>query len=149
MAKYEQIEVMGSMDKRSVAQKTTVDGESSAKVVAQANPPCRHFITRKRSPVGNPFYDDRSLTHDEAGKKFDHLLWDEWHARQAMPVNAQKWFWARVDEYKAGKEIDLVCDCRIFNPERAGSMFSPSQEKTCHGDSLKAYIIFLADSLSQ
>ena len=77
---------------------------------------------------------------------FDKLLWDSWHACNAMEESARDWFASRVKEYKEGNYIDLICDCRRFrgNDAKAGITTS-NHPNDCHGYSLKRYIEFLAE----
>ena len=47
-------------------------------------------------------------------KIFDSLVWQSWHEDGNIPKAAKKWLEARVNEFKAGTDIDLVCNCRRF-----------------------------------
>ena len=105
----------------------------------------KFYINRKDSPVRNICED--FTTRGEAIKMFDKLLWDSWHACNAMEEPAREWFAARVKEYQEGNNIDLICDCRRFrgNDEESG-MPTSINPKDCHGYTLKKYIEFLLDN---
>ena len=81
---------------------------------------------------------------------FDKLLWDSWHACNAMEDQAREWFEARKKEYLKGTNIDLICDCRRFrgNDEDTGRRNS-NHPNDCHGYTLKKYIEFLSKESNQ
>ena len=78
---------------------------------------------------------------------FDSLLWDSWHACNAMEEPIREWFNSIVKEYLKGNNIDLICDCRRFrgNDKDIGLLAS-KHPHNCHGYTLKKYIEFLAQN---
>tara|TARA_B100000214_G_C23555508_1_gene440411 strand:+ start:83 stop:574 length:492 start_codon:yes stop_codon:yes gene_type:complete len=145
---WERIEVLGILDTRKVIENYVLekseDGHTKPKrYVKQLEKPAKKFyINKKDSPVRNICED--FTTREEAIKMFDKLLWDSWHACNAMDNDAKEWFAARVKDYKDGNNIDLICDCRRFrgNDEKIGIPTS-NHPLDCHGYSLKKYIEFL------
>tara|TARA_Y100001968_G_scaffold328938_1_gene377137 strand:+ start:701 stop:1192 length:492 start_codon:yes stop_codon:yes gene_type:complete len=148
--KWERIEVLGLLDTRnfleeSILEKSTDGHTKPNRYVKEIEKPAMKFyINRKDSPVRNICED--FTTREEAIKMFDKLLWDSWHACNAMEEPAKEWFASRVREYKEGNNIDLICDCRRFrgNDVKIGLPTS-NHPIDCHGYSLKKYIEFLAD----
>ncbi|WP_320663922.1 hypothetical protein [Prochlorococcus sp. MIT 1223] len=142
---WEQIEVLGLLDVRKIAPERLSNGHTRPNrfIKDLDNPPIKHYINRKESPVRNICED--FTTREEAIKMFDKLLWDSWNACDAMEESAREWFAERVKEYQKGCLIDLICDCRRFRGNDAqvglGSSAHPSD---CHGYTLKKYIEFLA-----
>ena len=115
---WERIEVLGLLDTRKAIESSPLEKlpnghtkprseikklEKSAKKI---------YINRKDSPVRNICED--FTTREEAIKMFDKLLWDSWHACNAMKEPAREWFEQRLKEYQQGENIDLICDCRRF-----------------------------------
>ena len=146
----ERIEVLGLLDTRTIVEDSlpekSPDGHTKPKRYVQKleKPPIKFYINRKDSPVRNICED--FTTREEAIKMFDKLLWDSWHACDAMEESAREWFKQRTKEYKAGNNIDLICDCRRFrgNDAKVG-LPSSNHPNDCHGYSLKKYIEFLAE----
>ena len=146
---WERIEVLGILDTRAIIEDSlpekSPDGHMKPKrYVNKLNKPTKKFyINRKDSPVRNICED--FTTREEAIKMFDKLLWDSWHACNAIEEPAREWFAARTKEYKEGHNIDLICDCRRFrgNDAKIGLPIS-NHPIDCHGYSLKKYIEFLA-----
>ncbi len=148
---WEQIEVLGLLDARKVvevsAPEKLTDGHTKPKrfIKELDNPSIKHYINRKESPVRNICED--FTTREDAIKMFDKLLWDSWHACDAMEKPAREWFADRVKEYKHGNNIDLICDCRRFRGNDAGlGLTNLKHPDDCHGYTLKKYIEFLADN---
>jgi len=151
---WEQIEVLGLLDSRKICEgfkpEKLADGHTKPNryVKGLAKPAKKFFINRKDSPVRNICED--FTTREEAIKMFDKLLWDSWHACDAMEEPAREWFEARKKEYLKGNNIDLICDCRRFrgNDEHAG-LPNPNHPYDCHGYSLKKYIEFFVKESMQ
>ena len=147
---WERIEVLGLLDTRTIFETSppekSPDGHTKPKryVNKLEKPAKKFYINRKDSPVRNICEDFK--TREEAIKMFDKLLWDSWHACNAMERPAREWFDARTKEYKAGNNIDLICDCRRFrgNDDKIGLPTS-NHPIDCHGYTLKRYIEFLAE----
>ena len=147
----ERIEVLGLLDTRTLADDSlpekSPDGHTKPRRFAnKSNRPTKKFyINRKDSPVRNICED--FITRAEAIKMFDKLLWDSWHACDAIEKPAKEWFAARVKEYQEGYNIDLICDCRRFRGNDAKIGLTNSKHPTdCHGYTLKSYVEFLAAS---
>ena len=128
---YEQIEVYGSMEKRSWIERPTVS-------------PMRCFINDPNCPVRNPFDRIDGVVREEGIKLFDNLVWKSWHEEGNMPKEAREWFNARVEEFKVGREIDLVCNCRRYRGQDDNIGLLAKYPCDCHGYTLKKYIEFLA-----
>ena len=128
---FDQIEVFGSMEKRS-----WVHGPKSAK---------RFFINKPKCPVRNPFDNIHGVMRGEGIKLFENLVWQSWHEDRNMPKPAKKWFDARVKDFKAGEDIDLVCNCRKFRGQDNDVGLLAEYPSDCHGYTLKKYIEFLAN----
>ena len=147
---WERIEVLGILDTRTIDDnyllEKSADGHTKPKRYEHKleKPAKKFYINRKDSPVRNICED--FATREEAIKMFDKLLWDSWHACNAMEDAAREWFDARTKEYKAGNNIDLICDCRRFrgNDARIGLPIT-NHPIDCHGYTLKRYIEFLAE----
>ena len=77
---------------------------------------------------------------------FDSLVWQSWHEDGNIPKTAKKWFEARVKEFKAGNDIDLVCNCRRFRGQDDAVGLQAAYPCDCHGYTLKKYIEFLANN---
>ena len=147
---WEQIEVLGILDTRTIVEDSPAekspDGHTKPnRFVKELEKPAKKFyINRKDSPVRNICED--FTTREEAIKMFDKLLWDSWHACNAIEEPARKWFSARVKEYQEGHNIDLICDCRRFRGNDVnGGIPTSSNPKDCHGYTLKKYIEFLIE----
>jgi len=146
---WERIEVLGLLDSRRIdpdsLPEKSADGHTKPKryVKRLENPAKKFYINRKDSPVRNICED--FTTREEGIKMFDKLLWDSWHACNAMEATTREWFNARVKEYQEGDNIDLICDCRRFrgNDAKIGLQTS-NHPHDCHGYTLKKYIQFLA-----
>ena len=146
----EQIEVLGLLDARTALDQyepeKLPDGHTKPnrylkKIVEQ---PKKFFINRKDSPVRNICED--FTTREEAIKMFDKLLWDSWHACDAMEEPTRDWFLLRVKEYLNGKNIDLICDCRRFRGNDTDiGLPTSNHPNDCHGYTLKKYIEFLSN----
>ena len=114
----ERIEVLGLLDTRNIDEESlpekTPDGHTKPKGFVRKSEKStkKFYINRKDSPVRNICED--FTTRNEAIKMFDKLLWDSWHACNAMEENTRIWFTSRTKEYKEGHNIDLICDCRRF-----------------------------------
>ena len=148
--RWEQIEVLGQLDVRKIVDESTPekssDGHTRPKRIIKEfdNIPVKHYINRKTSPVRNIC--ENFTTREEAIKMFDKLLWDSWHACDSMDLSIREWFKLRVEEYKMGKNIDLICDCRRFRGNDEGIGLPNSMHpKDCHGYTLKKYIEYLAN----
>tara|TARA_B100000579_G_scaffold414793_1_gene408764 strand:- start:648 stop:1142 length:495 start_codon:yes stop_codon:yes gene_type:complete len=147
---WERIEVLGLLDTRNSLEETTLekssDGHTKPKRYSNGldKTSKKYYINRKDSPVRNICED--FTTREEAIKMFDKLLWDSWHACNAMEENTRVWFASRIKEYKEGHNIDLICDCRRFrgNDAKIGLPTS-NHPMDCHGYTLKKYIEFLAE----
>ena len=83
---------------------------------------------------------------EEGIKLFDNLVWQSWHEDGNMPKEAKEWFDARVKEYKAGRDIDLICNCRPFRGQDDAVGLLAKYPTDCHGYTLKKYIEFLANN---
>ena len=149
---WDQIEVLGLLDARKIveesAHKKLSDGHTKPNrfIKELENPTIKHYINRKESPVRNICED--FTTREQAIKMFDKLLWDSWHACDAMEEPAREWFSLRVGEYMQGKAIDLICDCRRFRGnDTAVGIPNSNHPHDCHGYTLKKYIEFLATEL--
>ena len=148
--KWERIEVLGLLDKRgnvtNYPLEKSPEGHMKPKRYVK-NPEetaKRFYINRKDSPVRNICED--FTTREDAIKMFDKLLWDSWHACQAMDESAREWFEARAKEYQEGKNIDLICDCRRFRGNDVKASLPTSNHPVdCHGYTLKKYIEFLVN----
>ena len=146
---WEQIEVLGLLDARKIIEalepEKLLNGHTKPNryVKGLAKPSLKFFINRKDSPVRNICED--FTTREEAIKIFDKLLWDSWHACDAMEEQVRDWFEARQKEYLQGNNIDLICDCRRFrgNDEHIG-LANSNHPHDCHGYTLKKYIEFIA-----
>ena len=151
---WEQIEVLGLLDSRTILQEVIIeklpDGHTRPNryVKGLVKPSKKYYINRQDSPVRNICEDFTS--REEAIKMFDKLLWDSWHACDAMEELAREWFEARKKEYLKGDNIDLICDCRRFrgDNEHAGLPTS-NHPYDCHGYTLKKYIEFLVKESNQ
>ena len=51
-----------------------------------------------------------------------------------------------MKEFKAGTDIDLVCNCRRFRGQDDAVGLQAKYPCDCHGYTLKKYIEFLADN---
>ena len=147
---WEQIEVFGLLDTRKIDGETATeklpDGHTKPnRYIKEISKPAKKiYINTKDSPVRNICED--YTTREEAIKMFDKLLWDSWHACNAMEIQAREWFAARVKEYKEGNNIDLICDCRRFRGNDANIGLTTSNHPLdCHGYTLKRYIEFLSE----
>tara|TARA_Y100001968_G_scaffold332427_1_gene390562 strand:+ start:7421 stop:7915 length:495 start_codon:yes stop_codon:yes gene_type:complete len=146
----ERIEVLGLLDTRNRVENSTLEkseeGHTKPKrYVNEIEKPSKKFyINRKDSPVRNICED--FTTREEAIKMFDKLLWNSWHACDAMEKPTREWFAKRAKEYKDGKNIDLICDCRRFRGnDSINGVKSTNHPLDCHGYTLKKYIEFLVE----
>ena len=128
---FDQIEVFGSMEKRS-----WIHGAKSGK---------RFSINEPNSPVRNPFDHIEGVMREEGIKLFDNLVWHSWHKDGNVPEEAKEWFDSRVREFKAGVDIDLLCNCRRFRGQDSDVGLLAKYPIDCHGYTLKKYIEFLAE----
>ena len=128
---FDQIEVFGSMERRS-----WIEGPKSVK---------RFSINEPNCPVRNPFDNIEGVMREEGIKLFDNLVWQSWHEDGNIPDAVKKWIDLRVREFKTGKNIDLVCNCRRFRGQDDGLGLLAKYPSDCHGYSLKKYIEFLAN----
>ena len=128
---YDQIEVFGSMERRSWSDCPSIS-------------PMRCSINKLRCPVRNPFESIEGVVREEGIKLFDNLVWQNWHEDGNMPKEAREWFEARVKEFKAGRDIDLVCNCRRFRGQDDDVGLLAKYPLDCHGYTLKKFIEFLA-----
>ena len=148
---WERIEVFGLLDTRknmdtSIQEKSPNGHTKPNRYLNKSeDKTIKVYINRKDSPVRNICED--FTTREEAIKMFDKLLWDSWHACNAMEEPAREWFASRVKEYQEGNNIDLICDCRRFrgNDVQIGIPTS-NNPKDCHGYTLKKYIEFLVNN---
>ena len=131
---YDQIEVFGSLERRSWGD-------------CQAISSIRCFINEPNCPVKNPFDNIEGVMREEGIKLFDNLVWQSWHEDGNMPIEAKKWFFARVEEFKDGRNIDLVCNCRRFRGQDDDVGLLAKYPRDCHGYTLKKYIEFLANNI--
>ena len=127
---FDQIEVFGSMEKRS-----WIHGAKSAK---------RFSINEPNCPVRNPFDNIEGVMREEGIKLFDNLVWQSWHEDGNIPEAVKKWVDLRVREFKDGTDIDLVCNCRRFRGQDLDVGLLAKYPRDCHGYTLKKYIEFLA-----
>ena len=127
---FDQIEVFGSMEKRS-----KIHGAKPAK---------RFSINEPNCPVRNPFDNIEGIMREEGIKLFDNLVWQSWHEDGNIPEAVKKWVYLRVREFKAGTDIDLVCNCRRFRGQDLDVGLLAKYPRDCHGYTLKKYIEFLA-----
>ena len=148
--RLERIEVLGLLDTRTLAEDSfpekSPDGHTKPRRFENKSdrPTKKYYINRKDSPVRNICED--FTTREEAIQMFDKLLWDSWHACNAMEQPAKEWFAARVKEYQEGNNIDLICDCRRFRGNDDKICLPTSKHPTdCHGYTLKSYVEFLAE----
>jgi len=148
--KWERIEVLGILDTRADQETSlmekSLDGHTKPnRYLNKLEKPAKKFyINRKDSPVRNICED--FTTRENAIKMFDKLLWDSWHACNAMEEDAREWFEARLKEYQEGNNIDLICDCRRFRGNDAKIGIPTSNHPIdCHGYSLKRYIEYLSE----
>ncbi len=132
---YNQIEVFGFMEKRS-----WIEGPEIS--------PLRYSINNRNCPVRNSFDSIEGVERKESIKLFDNLFWQSWHEERNMPKEAKEWFEARVKEFKAGRDIDLVCNCRRFKGQDDDVGLLAKYPLDCHGYTLKKYIEFLAGNLN-
>ena len=128
---FDQIEVFGSMEKRS-----WIHGPKSPK---------RFSINEPNCPVRNPFDNIEGVMREEGIKLFDNLVWQSWHEDGNIPEAVKKWVDLRVGEFKAGTDIDFVCNCRRFRGQDDDVGLLAKYPRDCHGYSLKKYIEFLAN----
>ena len=148
--KWERIEVLGILDRRTFDEDSpnekSPDGHTKPRRYYDKyeQPIKKFYINRKDSPVRNIC--EEFTTRTEAIKMFDKLLWDSWHACNAMDESAKEWFSARAKEYQDGNNIDLICDCRRFrgNDSKIGLPTS-NHPLDCHGYTIKNYIEFLVE----
>tara|TARA_B100000214_G_C23766938_1_gene534871 strand:+ start:249 stop:689 length:441 start_codon:yes stop_codon:yes gene_type:complete len=129
---YDQVEVFGSMEKRSWSE-------------VPASSPIKCSINEPNCPVRNPFDNIDGVMREEGIKLFDNLVWQSWYEDGNMPKEAKEWFVARVKEFKAGKDIDLICNCRRFRGQDDDVGILAKYPCDCHGYTLKKYIEFIAD----
>ena len=145
MTSHDQILVMGSGNSRSswVLQKhpkywylTKPDwhGDTMSR---------RYFITRAKSPVGNWFEKDESLTREQQIEAFERHVRSEWMGRNQIPPGARRWLEARAAEVREGRSLDLVCNCRVYANQ--GSMNLPGYANGCHGETLADIIKLMAN----
>ena len=127
---FDQIEVFGSMEKRS-----WIHGPKLPK---------RFSINEPNCPVRNPFDNIEGVMREEGIKLFDNLVWQSWHEDGNIPEAVKKWVDLRVREFKAGTDIDLVCNCRRFRGQDTDVGLLAKYPRDCHGYTLKKYIEFLA-----
>ena len=128
---YDQIEVFGSMEKRLWIEGTAIS-------------PIRCSINGLDSPIRNPFDSIEGIMREEGIKLFDNLVWQSWHEDRNMPKEAKKWFDARVNDFKSGRDIDLVCNCRRFRGQDNDVGLLAKYPLDCHGYTLKKYIEFMS-----
>ena len=129
---YDQIEVFGSMEKRSSSEWPEVSL-------------IRCSINELNSPVRNAFDSIKGVMREEGIKLFNDLVWQSWHEDGNMPIEAKEWFEERVKEFKAGRDIDLVCNCRRFRGQDHDIGLLAKYPRDCHGYTLKKYIEFMAN----
>ena len=127
---YDQIEVFGSMEKRSLSECISIS-------------PIRYSINEPNCPVRNPFDSIEGVMREEGIKLFDNLVWQSWHEDGNIPKEAKEWFNGRLKELKDGRDIDFVCNCRRFRGQDDDIGLLAKFPHDCHGYTLKRYIIFL------
>ena len=148
---WERIEVLGLLDTRTIVEDSLIekspDGHTKPNRYLKKSEKIakKFYINRKDSPVRNIC--ESFTTREEAIKMFDKILWDSWHACNAMEEATREWFAERVKEYQEGNNIDLICDCRRFrgNDSKIGIQ-TTNHPTDCHGYTLKKYIEFLANN---
>ena len=160
---YDQIEVFGSREKRSWSEgfdefgRNKLRGEQTwikknhpellemEAYEPPSEPPRRCSINEPNCPVRNPFDSIEGVMREEGIKLFDNLVWQSWHEDGNMPKEAKEWFDERVKEFKAGRDIDLVCNCRRFRGQDHDIGLLAKYPRDCHGYTLKKYIEFMAN----
>ena len=128
---YDQIEVFGSMEKRSLSE-------------SRLTLPVKCYINAPNCPVRNPYHIIEGVMREEGIKLFDVLLWQNWHKDGTMPKEVIEWFNARVKDFNDRKDIDLICNCRRFRGQDDDVGLLSKYPCDCHGYTLKKYIEFLA-----
>ena len=106
----------------------------------------RHFISRRKSPVGNKFERDKHLSRLEQIEAHRQHVYEEWILKGEIPRAEAEWIDARVKEIEDGSKIDLVCDCRYY-AYKAGAFVRKVQPQDCHGYTLKAVILWRAGKI--
>ena len=136
------VAVMGRHDNRNDWVRTVTDnGEPTVQSRDRPDLSKRVFITRAKSPVGNKFEKDKSLSRLEQIDAFRRMVHQEWVVEGAMPPKVAEWLDARVADINSGTKIDLVCDCRSYARRRFG-MIKKDQPHDCHGYVLRALILW-------
>ena len=107
----------------------------------------RHFISRRKSPVGNKFEREKHLSRLEQIEAHRQHVYEEWILKGEIPPAELQWINARVKEIEDGSKIDLVCDCRQY-AYRAGAFIAKQQPHDCHGYTLKGVIFWRLGRIS-
>ena len=74
------------------------------------------------------------------------MVWQSWHEDSNNQKETKKRFEARVKQVKAGKDIDLVCNCRSFRGQDDVRGLQVKYPCDCNGYRLKKYIEFIANN---
>lgn len=139
------IAVQGEGDQRS---EMVTDGRNNVEKVRQRlDLAKRHFISRRKSPVGNKFEREKHLSRLEQIEAHRQHVYEEWILKGEIPQAELQWINARVKEIEDGSKIDLVCDCRIY-AYRAGAFIKKQQPHDCHGHTLKGVILWRLGRIS-
>ena len=138
--------VMGSDDNRHDWVVVSRRAGSAEQIRQRPDKSRRYSIAYPESPVGNWFEKDQSLSREQQIDAFKEYVMSEWMAKDNAPPAVREWINARVKEVKAGRRIDLVCDCRktAIPTDKAWIGYEPG----CHGELLAEIIYLLAKTSS-
>ena len=139
------IAVQGLNDQRT---EWVTDGRNNVEKVRQRlDLSKRHFISRRKSPVGNKFEREKHLSRLEQIEAHRQHVYEEWILKGEIPQAELQWINARVKEIEDGSKIDLICDCRHY-AYRAGAFIAKQQPHDCHGHTLKGVILWRLGRIS-
>ena len=139
------IAVQGEGDQRT---EMVTDGRNNLEKVRQRlDLAKRHFISRRKSPVGNKFEREKHLSRLEQIEAHRQHVYEEWILKGEIPQAELQWINARVKEIEDGSKIDLICDCRHY-AYRAGAFIAKQQPHDCHGHTLKGVILWRLGRIS-
>lgn len=139
------IAVQGLNDQRT---EWVTDGRNNVEKVRQRlDLSKRHFISRRKSPVGNKFEREKHLSRLEQIEAHRQHVYEEWILKGEIPPAELEWINARVKEIEDGSKIDLICDCRQM-AYRAGAFVAKQQPHDCHGYTLKGVILWRLGRIS-
>ena len=134
--------VMGKHDQRSEVVECQINGQQSAKVRFRPDASRRHTISLN-TPAGNFYEKNKSLSREDQIQKFKTTVFEKWVCGDAMPSITEQWLQGRVQEFNAGRCIDLVCDCRRYCKKPSGILHKEAPAG-CHGFTIQALILFFA-----